>query len=164
MSSEQKMSKENPSGSSSSRSSGSRGRRGRSRRPRAGGPRKGNSGGGAASKKDYLPSDEALAAEEANMVEDENAERLYIQELKGQTVAQLAVDLEIENASGMRRQELFLAVLRAQAERRVRIVSQGVLEVLPDGFGFLRSPFADARRFRCLGAPPKRRSFANGKP
>ena len=74
------------------------------------------------------------------MVEDENAERLYIQELKGQTVAQLAVDLEIENASGMRRQELFLAVLRAQAERRVRIVSQGVLEVLPDGFGFLRSP------------------------
>ena len=77
------------------------------------------------------------------MVEDENAERLYIQELKAQTAAdltQMAVDLEIENASGMRRQELFLAVIRAQSERRVRIVSQGVLEILSDGFGFLRSP------------------------
>ena len=77
------------------------------------------------------------------MVEDENAERLYIQEVKAQTAAdltQMAVDLEIENASGMRRQELFLAVIRAQSERRVRIVSQGVLEILSDGFGFLRSP------------------------
>ncbi|MFL2937086.1 MAG: transcription termination factor Rho [Myxococcota bacterium] len=77
------------------------------------------------------------------MVEDENAERLYIQEAKAQTAAdltQMAVDLEIENASGMRRQELFLAVIRAQSERRVRIVSQGVLEILSDGFGFLRSP------------------------
>lgn len=142
MSSEQKTPKDRPSGSASTRSSGSRGRRPRSRRSRSGGPRKANQAGSGAAQRDYLPSDEALAAEEANVVEDENAERVYVQELKAKTVQDLtsiAMDLEIENAAGMRKQDLLFAVLRAKTEQKVRIFAQGVLEIMSDGFGFLRS-------------------------
>ena len=48
--------------------------------------------------------------------------------------------LEVENASGMRKQDLIFAILKANAEAKGRIYSEGVLETLPDGFGFLRSP------------------------
>ena len=143
LSSEQKVSKENPSPSSSSRASGSRGRRPRSRRGRSGGSRKVGQGGGNAAKRAYLPSDEALAAEEARVVEDENAERIHLHELKTRAVADLrrmAAELEIENAAGLRKPELLHEILRAKAESNARILAQGVLEILSDGFGFLRSP------------------------
>ena len=52
----------------------------------------------------------------------------------------LARDLNIEGGAGMRRQELIFALLTAQAERNGAIYGQGVLEILPDGFGFLRAP------------------------
>ena len=75
-------------------------------------------------------------------MEDENAERVYVQELKAKTVqdlTQIAVDLEIENAAGLRKQDLLFAVLRAKTEQQVRIFATGVLEIMSDGFGFLRS-------------------------
>lgn len=52
----------------------------------------------------------------------------------------LAEELEVENASTLRRQELMFAILKEQAEREIDIIGGGVLEVLLDGFGFLRSP------------------------
>ncbi len=55
-------------------------------------------------------------------------------------LTQIARDLEIPGATGMRKQELIFEILRARAEKSGLIFSEGVLEVLPDGFGFLRAP------------------------
>ena len=55
----------------------------------------------------------------------------------------LAEELEIENASSLRKQEMTFAILKQLANNNVTIYGDGVLEVLPDGFGFLRSPEAN---------------------
>ncbi|MCL5776651.1 transcription termination factor Rho [Limibaculum sp. FT325] len=55
----------------------------------------------------------------------------------------LAEELEVENASAMRKQDMMFAILKEMAERDVEIIGSGVLEVLQDGFGFLRSPEAN---------------------
>jgi transcription termination factor Rho len=55
-------------------------------------------------------------------------------------LAALAKQMNIEGAAGLRRQDLIFALLTAQAERNGHIYGQGVLEILPDGFGFLRAP------------------------
>jgi transcription termination factor Rho len=68
---------------------------------------------------------------------------MHFSELKNFHVTQLvemAVELEIDNANRMRKHELMFAVLKAKAKRGESIFGDGVLEVLPDGFGFLRSP------------------------
>jgi transcription termination factor Rho len=68
---------------------------------------------------------------------------MHFSELKNFHVTQLvemAVGLEIDNANRMRKHELMFAVLKAKAKRGESIFGDGVLEVLPDGFGFLRSP------------------------
>jgi transcription termination factor Rho len=55
----------------------------------------------------------------------------------------IAEELQIENASALRKQELMFAILKSLAGRDVEIVGEGVVEVLQDGFGFLRSPDAN---------------------
>ena len=55
----------------------------------------------------------------------------------------LAEELEVENANTLRKQELMFAILKSLAQRDVDIVGEGVVEVLQDGFGFLRSPDAN---------------------
>src|SRR5207248_9143699 len=55
-------------------------------------------------------------------------------------LAKIAKELNIPGASGMRKQELIFQILRAQTEKNGLIFSEGVLECLPDGFGFLRAP------------------------
>ena len=55
----------------------------------------------------------------------------------------IAEQLEVENASGLRKQELMFAILKSLATRDVDIIGEGVVEVLQDGFGFLRSPDAN---------------------
>src|SRR5215467_8611456 len=52
----------------------------------------------------------------------------------------MARDLNIEGAAGMKKQELIFALLQSQTERNGVIYGEGVLETLPDGFGFLRAP------------------------
>jgi transcription termination factor Rho len=82
--------------------------------------------------------DEIYAAEEEN-----GGERLNVKDLKQKTVqelTELAEGLAVENAAGMRKQDLIFAILKAQTEREGRIYAEGVLETLPDGFGFLRAP------------------------
>ena len=77
----------------------------------------------------------------SNFPNDENT--LDLAELKEMSIsalAQIAKDLEVEGASGMRKQELIFKVLAKQTEKSGLIFSQGVLETLPDGFGFLRAP------------------------
>jgi len=71
---------------------------------------------------------------------------MNLQELKRKTPAELlafAEELEIENASSLRKQDMLFAILKQLAENDVPISGDGVLEVLPDGFGFLRSPEAN---------------------
>jgi transcription termination factor Rho len=71
---------------------------------------------------------------------------MNLQELKRKTPAELlafAEELQIENASSLRKQDMMFAVLKQLAENDVPISGDGVLEVLSDGFGFLRSPEAN---------------------
>ncbi len=73
-------------------------------------------------------------------------ETMKLSELKAKSPAELltfAEEYEVENASTMRKQELMFAILKELAAREVEIVGEGVVEVLPDGFGFLRSPDAN---------------------
>ncbi len=68
---------------------------------------------------------------------------LNIGELKEMSISaltQIAKDLNVPGATGMRKQELIFQILKAQTEKSGFIFSEGVLEVLPDGFGFLRAP------------------------
>src|SRR5262250_2229517 len=71
---------------------------------------------------------------------------MKLQDLKSKSPTELltfAEELEVENASTMRKQELMFAILKQLASREVDIIGEGVVEVLSDGFGFLRSPEAN---------------------
>ncbi|MBU6296759.1 MAG: transcription termination factor Rho [Alphaproteobacteria bacterium] len=68
---------------------------------------------------------------------------MKLQDLKSKSPTDLlafAEELEIENASSMRKQDMMFAILKELADRNVEITGMGVLETLQDGFGFLRSP------------------------
>src|SRR5262245_43692097 len=71
---------------------------------------------------------------------------MRLQDLKSKTPTELlafAEELEVENASTMRKQELMFAILKQLAQKEIDIIGEGVVEVLSDGFGFLRSPEAN---------------------
>jgi transcription termination factor Rho len=64
-------------------------------------------------------------------------------DLKGKNISELidmAKSFKVEGAAGMRKQDLIFSILQAQTEQNGIIYGEGVLEILPDGFGFLRSP------------------------
>ncbi len=63
-----------------------------------------------------------------------------LKEMNITTLTQVAKDLAVVGATGMRKQELIFKILQAQTEKNGLIFSEGVLECLPDGFGFLRAP------------------------
>jgi len=65
---------------------------------------------------------------------------IELKEKKINELNKLAKQLNVEGASGMRKQDLIFAILQAQTEKNGLIYGEGVLETLPDGFGFLRSP------------------------
>ncbi|MDD3446041.1 MAG: Rho termination factor N-terminal domain-containing protein, partial [Zavarzinia sp.] len=71
---------------------------------------------------------------------------MNLQELKEKSPTELlayAEELEVENASTMRKQDMMFAILKQLAEKDVEITGGGVLEILQDGFGFLRAPEAN---------------------
>jgi transcription termination factor Rho len=71
---------------------------------------------------------------------------IKLADLKRKTAAELVVqaeELEVENASALRKQELLFAILKNLAARGVEIIGEGVVEVLLDGFGFIRSAEAN---------------------
>jgi len=68
---------------------------------------------------------------------------MNIKDLKKKKISELtkiARELNVEGASGMRKQDLIFSILQAQTEKNGLIFGEGVLEILPDGFGFLRAP------------------------
>jgi len=70
-------------------------------------------------------------------------ENISISELKEKTIdalTEVARGLKVEGATGLRKQDLIFAILQAQTEKIGYVFGEGVLEILPDGFGFLRSP------------------------
>ncbi|HEX2645148.1 MAG TPA: Rho termination factor N-terminal domain-containing protein, partial [Thermoanaerobaculia bacterium] len=85
-----------------------------------------------------------MAKPNQNQAEKGSAvEALDIRALKEMSISQLTQigkDLGVEGATGMRKQELIFKILQAQTEKSGLIFAEGVLECLPDGFGFLRAP------------------------
>ena len=74
---------------------------------------------------------------------------MHLSELKAHHVSQLlemAAANNIENANRLRKQELIYALLKNEAKKGETIFGDGVLEILADGFGFLRSPEARSSR------------------
>ncbi|WP_298223288.1 transcription termination factor Rho [Acidocella sp.] len=71
---------------------------------------------------------------------------MHLAELKAKSptdLLALAEELEVENASSLRKQDIMFAILKAHAENEQAIYGDGTLEILPDGFGFLRNPEAN---------------------
>jgi transcription termination factor Rho len=86
-----------------------------------------------------------MAKTEKVTEQDDSAARktLDIKTLKELSIAeltQISKDLGVEGATGLRKQELIFKILQAQTEQSGLIFAEGVLECLPDGFGFLRAP------------------------
>ncbi|MEC7595065.1 MAG: Rho termination factor N-terminal domain-containing protein, partial [Pseudomonadota bacterium] len=73
-------------------------------------------------------------------------DQISLEDLKQKTPTELlafAEEHEIENASAMLKQDMLFAILKKLADDDINIIGQGVVEVLQDGFGFLRSPDAN---------------------
>jgi transcription termination factor Rho len=85
------------------------------------------------------PTAAAMVTEEA-VVKEAALNLKRLKEKKIAELAQLAKNFSIEGAANMRKQELIFAILGAQTEQNGFVYGEGVLEILPDGFGFLRAP------------------------
>jgi len=127
---------------------GNRPRRGRRRSRGGGGNGSGPNGpgpgrGNRQSPQDILDVADELTEEDLLDDGERIGESLDVAELKRtpmEKLTELGESLAVENAAGMRKQDLIFAILKANAENRGKIYAEGVLETLPDGFGFLRSP------------------------
>ena len=98
---------------------------------------------GATAASDTPTADSSSEAPKSVQTEPRQAPGLNITALKGmssQKLTQVAKDMNVAGATGMRKQDLIFQILKAQTELSGFIFSEGVLEVLPDGFGFLRAP------------------------
>jgi len=116
---------------------GARSRRTRSRRPR------GDEAPVPVVSRADLPDDAELDDAALEIAANGSADELHVRDLKRKSMPELtalAEELHVENASGLRVQDLIFGILKAQAAKRGRIYAEGVLETLPDGFGFLRAP------------------------
>jgi transcription termination factor Rho len=92
---------------------------------------------------------------------------MHLKDLKKKAPAelvQLAEELGVEGASTLRKQDLMFAILKVQAENGEQIMGEGTIEVLPDGFGFLRSAQANYLRQPEPGAQarPAHRRYRRG--
>jgi transcription termination factor Rho len=120
----------------------------------SGNPNPGNQGGGGGGRRHHNPQFEGLPKDVEELPDnpaggelDANGQAkgpsLNINDLKDasiQKLTQIAKDLNVAGATGMRKQDLIFQILKAQTEQSGFLFSEGVLEVLPDGFGFLRAP------------------------
>lgn len=71
---------------------------------------------------------------------DGNMDIGELKKMSGGSLIKTAKDLKVSGISGLRKQDLIFKILQAQAEKAGNMFGEGILEVLPDGFGFLRSP------------------------
>ena len=90
-----------------------------------------------------LPADVEEYGEDLAALEEADGEEINIGHLQKKDIAELnamAKDMEVENFGTMRKHEMIFQILRKHAENRGVLIADGVLEILPEGFGFLRSP------------------------
>jgi transcription termination factor Rho len=107
-------------------------RRGRGRRSRGNGARK-----------PLFDVEDEMSEDELGAEPEESGERMYVRDLKSKTITELteiAEALSVENAAGLRKQDLMFGILKAQTEQRGKVYAEGVLQTMEDGFGFLRAP------------------------
>jgi len=89
------------------------------------------------------PQEQKFKPQPHRQLQQARGERLDLVELKDMSIQklnQIAKDLGVMGTAGLRKQELIFKILQSQAEKSGLIFSEGVLECLPDGFGFLRAP------------------------
>ena len=91
-------------------------------------------------KKQEVKQDEVQEEKIEQLKESEVLDIAKLKEMNIATLIQVAKNLGVVGAGGMRKQELIFKILQAQTEKNGLIFSEGVLECLPDGFGFLRAP------------------------
>jgi transcription termination factor Rho len=91
-------------------------------------------------KKQAAPTEVAPEEKIMELKEGEVLDIAKLKEMNISTLTQVAKDLGVVGATGIRKQDLIFKVLQAQTEKAGLIFSEGVLECLPDGFGFLRAP------------------------
>jgi len=90
-----------------------------------------------------LPADVEEYGEDLAALEEADGEEINIGHLQNKDIAELnamAKDMKVENFGTMRKHEMIFQILRKHAENRGVLIADGVLEILPEGFGFLRSP------------------------
>ena len=115
-------------------------RRPSKRGPSKRGPRK----RGGSNVPDGLPRDVEEHGEDLAALEEADGEEIRMGDLQQKDIAELnimAKEMEVENFGTMRKHEVIFQILRKHAEDRGVLIAEGVLEILPEGFGFLRSPY-----------------------
>ena len=116
-------------------------KRGPSKRgPSKRGPRK----RGGSNIPDGLPRDVEEHGEDLAALEEADGEEIRMGDLQKKDIAELnimAKEMQVENFGTMRKHEVIFQILRKHAEDRGVLIAEGVLEILPEGFGFLRSPY-----------------------
>jgi transcription termination factor Rho len=125
-------------GDSPNQAAAGRPRRGR----RPGGGERGNGSRDPRGQDDELPERELEGAESEEVPADagEKTSVMLLKQKSMPELAEIAEGLSVENAAGLRKQDLIFAILKAQTANQGRVYAEGVLETLPDGFGFLRAP------------------------
>jgi len=115
-------------------------RRPSKRGPSKRGPRK----RGGSNVPDGLPRDVEEHGEDLAALEEADGEEIRMGDLQKKDIAELnimAKEMQVENFGTMRKHEVIFQILRKHAEDRGVLIAEGVLEILPEGFGFLRSPY-----------------------
>ena len=115
------------------------------RRPSKRGPSKrGSRKRGGSNIPDGLPRDVEEHGEDLAALEEADGEEIRMGDLQKKDIAELnimAKEMQVENFGTMRKHEVIFQILRKHAEDRGVLIAEGVLEILPEGFGFLRSPY-----------------------
>ena len=91
-----------------------------------------------------LPADVEEHGEDLAALEEADGEQINIGDLQKKNIAELntlAKEMEVENFGTMRKHEVIFQILRKHADDKGVLIAEGVLEILPEGFGFLRSPY-----------------------
>ena len=91
-----------------------------------------------------LPADVEEHGEDLAALEEADGEQINIGDLQKKDIAELntlAKEMEVENFGTMRKHEVIFQILRKHADDKGVLIAEGVLEILPEGFGFLRSPY-----------------------
>jgi hypothetical protein len=108
----------------------------------------------------FMPGSSPWIFESLPHLSPSDSSRMHLKDLKKKSPADLvtmAEELGVEGASTLRKQDLLFAILKAEAENGEQIMGEGTIEVLTDGFGFLRRPRGEfpggPGRYLCFAQP-----------